>query len=158
VLDQELFLAENQGHIAEKRGSHEKYFALFFAFFRFLRILSIASRCLSTTSGAQDPPKKSCLKSDGRFNGCAAMCHNGGMKVEMTGPYETSGSACVSHAVVGVPPNTPIYRFCFCTVHFVRNAEAANLAGDILGLPAPWPFGVGSSRCDERTARRAIPT
>jgi hypothetical protein len=52
------FLAQNQGHFAEKRGSRPKYFALFFAFFRFCGILSATSYCVATRSGDPTPPKK----------------------------------------------------------------------------------------------------
>jgi hypothetical protein len=55
---QGLFLAENRGHFAEKQGSPGIYFALFFAFSRFFGIVSVAIRCVSGTSGDQDPPKK----------------------------------------------------------------------------------------------------
>jgi hypothetical protein len=52
------FLDEKQGHFAEKQGSHGNYFAHFFEFFRFFGNFSVASHCLSTTSGNPTPLKK----------------------------------------------------------------------------------------------------
>jgi hypothetical protein len=51
-------LAEKEGYFADKRGFHGKYFELFFVVFMFFVFVSVATRCLSTTSGDQDPPKK----------------------------------------------------------------------------------------------------
>jgi hypothetical protein len=43
---------------AEKPGSDRKYFALLHAFFRFFGVFSVASSCLSMTTGDPTPSKK----------------------------------------------------------------------------------------------------
>jgi len=53
--------------LAGKQGFHGKFSTLFFVFFRFIGIVCIASPCVSTISVDPILPKKSGLKTYGRF-------------------------------------------------------------------------------------------
>jgi hypothetical protein len=55
------------GVLAEKRGVLEKKTPFFFALFHHLVVFSFASRCPAGFSSGRNPPKKSRLKTYGRF-------------------------------------------------------------------------------------------
>jgi hypothetical protein len=69
-----------KGHpLAEKPWFCVRCFTLFFAISRFFGNSLIPTHCLAMTNAIPTPPKKSYLKTYGRFSGFSGLCHNHGM-------------------------------------------------------------------------------
>ena len=81
------------------------FFSRFPGFLGFVPLQAIASQ---GQPAIKTLPKKSCLKTDGRFSVCSAMCHNRRMTVETAGRNE----GCDCWMVIKCPP---IARAAFCS-------------------------------------------